>query len=335
MPEQSAIERYVGRLERRLPRSAWRLRVLAEVEDHLRTATDLGRGELGRGEAERRAVERFGSVESLARQLSLDYAAGTVRRASQLHAVLFVALAGASLVTWNGPWLTGHAGGLPQTLATFVLVQVAWTAAGIAWLRAWLSGHLVHVPPAELRLVLRGAATAVASLGLALLVRVGEKLTGAAAHTSARDLAGLMAGATVAAVVVAWAAWRMHQLGPLLGDDAEPASDLAGLGRLAGGLVEARRPAAGRTIGRCWRLLDVERHPWRLVALTCAACAPGAFQVGAAPDGFWPALAARGGSAALVAGAVSALVEVCAVLAGFLALRGPLGLWVPSREAIR
>jgi hypothetical protein len=147
MASPDAIQGYLARLERRLPASAWRRRTLAEVEDHLRSSAAEAAPAVGREEAERRAVERFGPAEALVRQLSVGSAAATVRRAGQLLALLFGTLAVASVGTWNGPWLTGQAAGWPESMATFLLVQVAWAAAAISWLRAWLSRHLVSLRP--------------------------------------------------------------------------------------------------------------------------------------------------------------------------------------------
>jgi hypothetical protein len=143
----------------------------------------------------------------------------------------------------------------------------------------------------------------------------------------------MLLGVTVAAAVVAWAEWRLRRLRPLLGADEAPPSDLQELGQLTGRLLEARRPAVGRVLGELWRRLDVRRHPWRLVALTCAVCAASAFQLGAAPDGFWPAAAAGRGRGALLAGGVCAVVEVAAVVGCFAGSRRLLGLWAPDREA--
>jgi hypothetical protein len=348
MPDRDAVADYLDRLGSRLPRSRWRDDVLAEVADHLLSAVAEaagpshgpshpaapaagGRAALTDTQARRRAVARFGAADALAAELVLEHTAGLVRRVSLVQALLFTLLAIGSLVTASGPLLIGYVSGLPQEFATFLLIQLAWTVAALSWGRAWLTRHLVTVPVAELRIILRGAVIAAVSLEAAVLVRVAERLLGEAVRTSAAGLALLLATAAAAGAVAWWAGLRLRRLRPLLPHTPAAPADLAGLGELAGAVLVRRLPAgsrwlAGSLLDWGWRRLGAGRHPARLLSLTCLAAAAWAFQVGAMPDGIWPALASRGPAAAAAAGAVCALAEVAMVLASYLALRKPLRL---------
>jgi hypothetical protein len=293
------IDRYLDELAGRLPAGAWRRRALAEIEDHLRcSAVDLGH--LGDEGAQREAAARLGSVDVVARSLAGDHAFDVVRGSAAVHALLLLALLGASLTTWNGPWLTGDSGDSPVgAIATFLLVQVAWTTSSLAWLRAWRTRSRPTPNAGELVVLLRGLAVGLATYGAALLVRIAEKLTGAAGHTTWTGLLVLLGLAAAGAAAVAWTAWRLRSTRRLLGDGrAEPAG-------LVGGA------------GRRW---------WWLVALVSAAAAVCAYQVGSMPDGLWPALAAAGSWRAAAAGVVCAAAEAAAV-AGCAGLLGrPLAL---------
>ncbi|MDQ3893891.1 MAG: hypothetical protein M3292_04400 [Actinomycetota bacterium] len=89
----SAIERYLGELERELQVGGRRRqRILAEAEDHLREAArDVG---------EEAAVARFGQPAELARRFAADEAESSGRRAAQL---LTIALALAFLAVYPIP----------------------------------------------------------------------------------------------------------------------------------------------------------------------------------------------------------------------------------------
>jgi hypothetical protein len=291
------IERYLDDLGTRLPGGAWRRRALAEIEDHLLcSAADLAH--LGDEGAERQATTRLGSVDVVARSLAGDHAFGVVRASAALNALLLIGLLGVSLMTWSGPWLTGDSGDSPVgAVATFLLVQVAWTTSAVAWLRAWRSRSRSEPPAAELSVMLRGLAVGLTSYGAALLVRVVEKLSGVAGHTSWTGLLALLGLSAAGTAAITWTAWRLRSMRPLLED-----------GRGEAGLVGA---------GHTW---------WWLVAAVSAVAAVCAYQAGSMPDGLWPALAAAGSWRAAVAGVVCATAEVAAVVGCAGLLGRPLAL---------
>jgi hypothetical protein len=321
------IDSYLRELRRRLPASPAAAGLVAEVEDHLRSSAAEHAGELGAEAAAGLAVIRFGPVESVARQLAGECALGLVRRACCLHAVLFGLLAVASLLTWSGIWLTGESVNWEAgMIGTFLLVQVAWTVAALTWLRAWLSRHRVRAPAGDVAVLLRGMATSAGALGLALLVRAGEKLDGGAGLTPWAGLAVLLILAAACAGTAGLAAYRVRPLRPLVAAEDPTPSDLAEQLDILAAVAARRLPRLGGALGRCVGWLDAGRHPARLLALVAAAGAAGAFQQGSMADGLWPRLATAGAPQAMAAGLALAVIETVAVTGCFALLARPLAL---------
>jgi hypothetical protein len=149
------IERYLGELERRLPRLG-RRRILAEVEEHLRDLA--GRHEAGgrsAAAAEAAATQDFGDVALLARELAAERAVVETRAASLL------ALGAVSFFVF--PLYVVPENTLPAATWTekppgIVLLQVVsvalWAAAATtsltAFALAWTRGRRIAAPLLEL-----------------------------------------------------------------------------------------------------------------------------------------------------------------------------------------
>jgi hypothetical protein len=157
------IGRYLRELRREVGPLPLRGRLLAEAEDHLRSATEALEAEgVERAEAERRAVERFGAADAVARRLRAEVGARARRWSAWLVPVL-VAL-------YVAPFYV-----VPEN--AFPPAPWATTPSYLAW------KHDVAL-----------GAFAVAA-GLALLGALAAALT-------ARVLVSVVAGAAVAALVV-------------------------------------------------------------------------------------------------------------------------------------
>jgi hypothetical protein len=126
------VEAYLAELRRRLPSTGSR-RFLAEVEAHLREATDERvREGLDHADAEARAVEAFGSAEVVAARIWRETAPVAVRRAAGLALVALGALVLPLYVVPENllppaPW-TDRPSYLSVLLATAL---VTWVFAGV------------------------------------------------------------------------------------------------------------------------------------------------------------------------------------------------------------
>ena len=164
-----AIADYLDRLDHELRlKRAPRRRLLAEVEDHLRSsAGELG-ADLPAHEAERRAVERFGAAAIVARHFAQTVAASSARRSSYWLGAAFVAYA-ATVVLFAltaGPQFADFPQGAPSALA----LQVVAVAFPVSLVRAarWRRSPLV--PEDRVRLLANGAVVGIGAgaAGLAL-----------------------------------------------------------------------------------------------------------------------------------------------------------------------
>jgi hypothetical protein len=316
--DKSPIGAYLRRLDDELRlRRAPRRRLLAEAEDHLRSAAEeLVREGRPAADAEREAVARFGAAPEVARRFAHAAASSTARAAAAWAGIAFLAYA-ATAVFFAGTapsWLRDFPHGAPSMLA----LQVAAVALAVTALRALHWRRSLAIDEDRLRLVTNGALIAAVALGAGAGAELLVALTRPAAAPWA-DATPLIAAFAVAsamcipaglAAVVGRA--RATGLGSRPADADSPdyptlADDVEAFVPLLGGLARAalRRPG------------------W-----TCAAVAGAAFAavtVAQLPGTDFS------GDASVQAGALAVGVcEAVAVVAGYLMLGRPLGLRKPA-----
>jgi hypothetical protein len=335
----------------------WRLRrrVLAETADHLLEAAE---GERRRGRpapaAERAAIARFGEAGAIARHFVDQLAAASVHRATDAVAAVLAGLCVAAMpfLGMAGSWTAGF----PSGAVAGVAAQVAVVAGGLGLLRSLARRRAATIPPEELRLLVRGNATALAATAASLLaesllaLRHRDELLGSPGLLLfAALLAALWPATGVAALAVARAAVRAAKARPPAAAPAPPCGDvLEDLARLAGLVrdwVETRLPAllpavdAACRVGRAAAILverrapwvlpwvDLRRHPWRFCSVVAGAAVAATFA-----GGVVPLLGERQAypPAGVLAGA---LLEGAAVVLGFALLGGFLGIRRPTRLA--
>jgi len=164
----SAIADYLDRLdgELRLQRAP-RRRLLAEVEDHLRSSALETGGDVCEHEAERAAVERFGAAATVARRFAHTVAATSARRSVGRLGVAFAAYvaASAAFMATADPQFADFPQGAPSALA----LQIAAVAVAVSLIRSrrWRDSALV--PDDRIRFLANGAAIGATSLALGLL----------------------------------------------------------------------------------------------------------------------------------------------------------------------
>lgn len=304
----SPVEAYLDRLDRELrQRRAPRRRLLAEAEDHLRSAAEelvlRGRSAV---DAEHEAIERFGAAPEVARRVAHATASSTARSAVAWAGAAFVAYGTAALVFLIAApgWLRDFPHGAPSTLA----LQVAAVAAGVTavrFLRWRRTGVLDEV---RLRLVANGALTAAiavaAGAGAELLVALTRPTPAPWADAAAPI--GTLALASVLCVPASLVAAASHVRASRLGGSGDAGLTLADD-------VEALAPLLG----------GVVRTALRRPGLICAAVAGFAFvavTIAQLPTS----------EASLFVGAAAVgLLETTAIVIGFLTLGRPLGLRAP------
>jgi hypothetical protein len=306
------IADYLDRLERELRlRRAPRRRLLAEVEDHLRSSAGELAAELPAQEAERLAVERFGAAAIVARHFAQSVAASSARRSSYWLGGAFLAYAGAVALfaVTAGPEFADFPQGAPSALALQV-VGVAFVVSILRTVR-WKRSPLL--PEDRLRLLANGAVvgTAACAGGLALEALVAvTRPAGVLPWSDLPIVLGWFAAAAlvtlVAAVVAAAAAFRSSLLGALPGTEVGRAGMLPTLVDDVGELLPwARRP-----------LTASFSRPASLVALVALV----AFAVV-----FLGQISGQG-SAVVLPALVLGLLEATAIVAGYLVLGRTLGL---------
>lgn len=346
------LQAYLGELagELRLP-SRLRRRVLAEVADHLLEAAEAERRR-GRppAAAAQAVIERFGPSRELAGRFLDQVAAASAHRASDATAA---ALAGMCLVAL--PFLALMVPVMldfPYGAVTYLAAQVALVAGGLGLLRSLARRRAARLDRAELRLLLRGDAIAVAAIAAGLLAETllalrqqdglaGPTLTALSVMLAATWLLNGFAGLAVAraAARAAKVTGGPAQAAPPAGGDV--LDDLAVVGELVRELVERRLPALRQTLGLGCRLgrraralavarvpwllpwLDLRGHPWRFCALVAGTAVVCCFAGAAA--------SAPEGGLALGGPLAGALVEGAAVVGGFALLGGFLGIRRPGR----
>jgi hypothetical protein len=300
----SPIEAYLNQLDRELhKRRAPRRRLLAEAEDHLRSAAEefVARGR-SLDDAEHEAIERFGAAPVVAHRFAQTKASASVRFAVGWAAAAFFAYGTAASVFLVGApaWLRDFPHGAPSMLA----LQVAAVALALTAVR-FRRGVLEEE---RLRLIANGALTAAfavtAGTGAELLV--GLTRPAAAPWADAPAPIGTFAFAAVLCAPAAVVAAVSHIRASGLGGHADAGLTLADD-------VGAVVPRLGRVV----------RGALRRPGLTCAALAGFALLAVTIAQ-----LASS--EASLFFGAVAVGVfEATAIVIGFLMLGRPLGLRAP------
>jgi hypothetical protein len=302
------IEAYVAELERELRRRRTpRRRLLAEAEDHLRSAADdLERRLAHRERAEREATRRFGAPAVVAAAMACAAAARSTRLALAWAAAAATAyaLAGAAVALHGPRWLGDFPHGAPSAVA----VQLAAVALVLSVVRL-AAGRRAHADDVErLRLAANGlvvASGALAAAAAAELLLAATRPAPAPWSEATAVLVVLALAAALALPAAAAAGATAVRTGALDRAGAPPslAADIAALApRLA--------PAAHAALAR----------PGRLCAgvAAAAALAVGTREV-AGTD--YPH------HASLVLGAAAtAAVEAVAVVACYAAFGRALGL---------
>jgi hypothetical protein len=317
------IPTYLAELERELcRRRAPRVRLLREVEDHLRDLCgELAADGLSREQAEARAVRQFGAAAAVAARFAAATASTTAHRAVTIAAAAFVAYAGVfvAFATAASPLLRDF----PQGAASFFALQLAAVALLVAAVRSLRWRNTVAAPTAELKAIARGLLVAcVALVGAA----IGEgavallRPAGVIAWSEGRWLTlafaalfGVLLLSTINAVRAGAQAHAIDGLPSRRADSTAAALLAEDFDTL---LASARLPQAGRV------LRALLARPWP----TTLAFAAFAFIAVSAVG-----IAGPGGSGVAGAAVVGA-VEATLIVAGFVALGRPLGLRGTARQ---
>jgi len=318
------INEYVKELERELRRRRARpARLLRETEDHLHDlCAELTADGLAHEQAEARAVTQFGAAAAIAARFAEATASTTAHRAVTATAAAFVAYASVFVAfgTAGSPLLRDF----PQGAGSFLALQLAAVALGIALVRSLRWRGSQAAPTAELTAITRALSVAGVVLIGAAVAEAAVALSrpaGVIAWSDGRWLTlafvaalALLLLSMIVAVRAAAQAQAVHELpsqqarssaAALLADDVETL------------FSRARLPRASRA------LCALLEHPWpaTLALASVAFVAVGA--VGVVSSG----RAGLAGSAALAA------VESFLVVCSFVAFGRVLGLRDAARHS--
>jgi hypothetical protein len=317
------INDYMVDLERELRRRrAPGARLLQETEDHLHDlCAELAADGLTYDQAEARAVTQFGAAATIAARFAEATASTTVHRAVTVTAAAFLAYTGVfvAFATAASPLLRDF----PQGACSFLALQLAAVALGVAFVRSLRWRGALAAPTAELAAIARAlsvACTALIGAAVAETAVAVSRPAGVIAWSHGRWLTLVFAAAlavlvlsAIAAVHAAAQAQAVHSLPRRLihsGAAALLADDLETL------LTRARLTNASRT------LRGLLAHSWP-ATLALAALA-------------FVAVSAAGvvssGRAGLVGAVVLAAVEASAIVVSFLAFGRTLGLRDAARQ---
>jgi hypothetical protein len=316
------IKGYMAELERELHRRrAPRARLLRETEDHLHDlCAELAADGLAHDQAEARAVAHFGAAATIAARFAEETASTTAHRAVTVTAAAFVGYLGVyfTFATAASPVLRDF----PQGAGSFLALQLAAVALGVALVRSLRWRGASAAPTTELMAISRALSVAGAVLMGGAVAEAAAALTrpaGVIAWSDGRWLTLAFAGAfavllrsTIAVLRAAAQAQAAHAMpsrharssaAALLADDVETL------------LARARLPQASRIVRR------LLAHPWRATLALAALSFVAVSAAGVVSSG----RARLGGAAALAA------VEASLIVFSFAALGRTLGL----REATR
>ena len=171
------INDYMADLERELRRRrAPRARLLRETKDHLHDlCAELAADGLAHEQAETRAVTHFGAAATIAGRFAEATASTTAHRAVTVTAAAFVAYTSVfvAFATAASPLLRDF----PQGAGSFLALQLAAVALGVAVVRSLRWRDALAAPTAELTAIAR-------ALSVAGLVLIGAAVTEAAVAVS-------------------------------------------------------------------------------------------------------------------------------------------------------
>jgi len=320
------IDDYLAELERELRRRhAPRARLLSEAEDHLRDlSAELAADGLAVEQAEARAVTRFGGAATIAARFAEATASTSAHRAVTVAAAAFVAYAGVvvAFATAASPLFRDF----PQGAGSFLALQPAALALGVALVRSLRWRGVPATPTAELTAIARALSVAAAALIGAAVAEAAVALTrpaGVIAWSHGRWLTLAFAAAfavlllsSIAAVRAAVQARAVDSpptrhahdgAAALLADDVETL------------LARARLPQASLVVR------GLLAHQWQATVALAALAFVAVSAAGALSSG----RAGLAGAAALAA------VEASLVVFSFAAFGRPLGLREPARHRTR
>ena len=288
----ATIGGYLEDLERQLRvRRTPRLRLLREVEDHLRDVADeLAASGLDRAAAEARAVARFGAAVDVAARFAEAAAATSAHRAAKVAAGALVAYAATfvAFATSASPLVRDF----PQGAPSFFGIQLAAVALAAALVRSLRGRPEAAATRVDLSYLTRPVVVAGGALTASALAETAFALArpaGIVAWSEARWLTLAFATAAVVVLVAAVAAVRS-------------AAQTSAVTALPGAAASDELPLL--------------RHPWRLTLLAAAF----SFALVTA------AQLATAGTAHAVGSALLGLVEATAIVGGFALFGGYLGL---------
>ncbi len=308
--------------------AARRRRILAEVEDHLQsTAAELHASGYDADAAEREAVRRFGSAQTLAQTFHENEAARAARTAGRVAVVLAALLV---LIEVNPPGiLTWGQAGFPAGVLGFVFGQIALVAGGLTLARLYRARETGGPRGVRLTLVLRGARVVAACAWVTLVcgLTVVHDAHGAPPPASTVSLLGLAAVVAFLTGVLRRSRRRASTAG--VDPGAVPTPDEDALADLTAIRIRVltrfgHRTPSVRHASRLAALLHLQRHPWRFATLVALAAglalglAHGVGEGGLPPVHRLPL--------AVLAGLIIATIEGSAVLVSYLALGRYLGI---------
>ena len=314
--KRGAIDEYLVRLdvELRLNRVP-RRRLLAEVEDHLRTSATELRADAGVEEAEHQAVARFGAAATVARGFAMVVAATSARRSTYWLGLAFMTYAVSSLLfAFTAP---SEFADFPQGAPSGLALQVAAVALAVSLVRSLRWRTPTDVPTDRIRYLVNGAVIGAAALAVGLAGETAIAVTRPAGVLPWQDipLVAIAFGATVGAALVAGvsaaaATFRRSTLAAVPGARRVAQAPLPTLVDDLGALVPMTRRPVAAMFGR----------PALLVTMVAGAAVVGVFIGQVAERPF-----AQHASIVLPALALAAFEALC-VLVGYLTLGRLLGL---------
>jgi len=200
------ISEYMAELERELRRRrAPRARFLRETEDHLHDLrAELAAGGLAPEQAEARAVAQFGGAGTIAARFAHATAWTTAHRAVTVTAAAFVVYAGVfvAFATAASPVLNDF----PQGAGSFLALQLAGVAVGVAFVRSLRWRGAAAAPMAELMAIARALVLAGLVLIGAVVVEVAVAVSRPAGVIAWSDGRWLTLGLAAALAVLLLAA---------------------------------------------------------------------------------------------------------------------------------
>lgn len=319
------ISDYIAELERELRRlRAPRARLLRETADHLHDlCAELTAAGVAQDKAEERAVTQFGAAATIAARFAEATASTTAHRAVAVTATAFAAYMGVfiAFATSASPQLRDF----PQGAASFLALQLAAVALGLAAVRSLRWRSAPAAPTSELTAIARSLSVAgVALIGASTVEAAvaASRPAGVIAWSNGRWLTLALAGALVVVLLSTGAAIRAvaqaQAVASLPSHHVRSAAPTLLAADAEALLAGVRLPQASRAVR------EALAHPWRATLVVAAL----SFVVVTAAGAITSRRAGLGGSAAL------ATVEALMIVLSFIACGRILGLRdEPRRQA--